>query len=144
MNVLNVEDIERELRRYAARLYYDHTKRWVMTVGRNYILGKLPEKDVIANFREVCLCGFTETVRLPKRCKHDPDKKWAADLAAMIQVSLIGYAAGGTFLGMSYFDLPYHLMIILLLAAKFTGLLEKQNVPIARFSKLPEASRQFN
>lgn len=74
MNVLNVEDIERELRRYAARLYHAHAKRWVMTVARNYILGKLPEKDVFANFREVCLCGFTETVRLPKRCKHDPEK----------------------------------------------------------------------
>src|SRR5512139_3073774 len=74
MNVLNVEDIERELRRYAARLYHDHAKRWVMTVARNYILGKLPEKDVFANFREVCLCNFTETVRLPKRCKHDPEK----------------------------------------------------------------------
>lgn len=90
------------------------------------------------------LLAWIRAQQIIKRCKHDPDKKWAADLAAMIQVSLIGYAAGGTFLGMSYFDLPYHLMIILLLAAKFTGLLEKQNVPIARFSKPPEASRQFN
>lgn len=90
------------------------------------------------------LLAWIRAQQIIKRCKHDPDKKWAADLAAMIQVSLIGYAAGGSFLGMSYFDLPYHLMIILLLAAKFTGLLEKQNVPIARFSKPPEASRQFN
>jgi probable O-glycosylation ligase (exosortase A-associated) len=60
-----------------------------------------------------------------KRCKKDPDNKWAADLASMIQVSLIGYASGGAFLGMSYFDLPYHLMIILLLAAKFSGVLGK-------------------
>jgi hypothetical protein len=43
----------------------------------------------------------------------------------MIQVSLVGYAAGGAFLGMAYFDLPYHLMIILLLTAKFSGLLDK-------------------
>ena len=35
----------------------------------------------------------------------------------MIQVSLIGYAVAGAFLGMSHFDLPYHLMIILILAA---------------------------
>ena len=74
MNVLNVEDIERELRRYAARLYHAHAKRWVMTVARNYLLGKLPEKDVSANFREVCLCGFAKTVHLPKRYKHDPEK----------------------------------------------------------------------
>jgi probable O-glycosylation ligase (exosortase A-associated) len=56
-------------------------------------------------------------------CKNDPEKKWAADLAAMIQVSLIGYGAGGAFLGLAYFDLPYHLMIILVLTAKFSGVL---------------------
>jgi probable O-glycosylation ligase (exosortase A-associated) len=60
-----------------------------------------------------------------KRCKTDPDKKWAADLAAMLQVSLIGYASGGAFLGLAYFDLPYHLMATLLLAAKFSGVLGK-------------------
>lgn len=60
------------------------------------------------------------------RCKRDPERKWAADLAGMIQVSLIGYAAGGAFLGMAYFDLPYHLMIVLVLAAKFSGVLERR------------------
>lgn len=60
-----------------------------------------------------------------KRCKQDPEKKWAADLAAMAQVSLIGYAAGGAFLGLAYFDLPYHLMVIVVLTAKFTGVLGK-------------------
>jgi probable O-glycosylation ligase (exosortase A-associated) len=58
-------------------------------------------------------------------CKDDPTRKWAADLAAMIQVSLVGYGAGGAFLGLAYFDLTYHLMIILLLAAKFSGVLDK-------------------
>lgn len=58
-----------------------------------------------------------------RKFKHDPEKKWASDLAAMIQVSLVGYAAGGAFLGMAYFDLPYHLMVIVLLTAKFTGVL---------------------
>ena len=60
-----------------------------------------------------------------KTCKNDPERKWAADLAAMIQVSFVGYAAGGAFLGLSYFDLPYHLMIIVVLAAKFAGVLDK-------------------
>ncbi len=58
-----------------------------------------------------------------RQCRHDPDQKWAADLAAMIQVSLIGYAVGGAFLGLAYFDLPYHLMVIVVLLAKFTGVL---------------------
>lgn len=33
----------------------------------------------------------------------------------MTQVSLIGYATGGAFLGLAYFDYPYHLVIILVL-----------------------------
>jgi probable O-glycosylation ligase, exosortase system type 1-associated len=55
--------------------------------------------------------------------KLDPERKWAADLASMIQVSLVGYAVGGAFLGLAYFDLPYHLMIILILTARFSGVL---------------------
>lgn len=67
-----------------------------------------------------------------KRCKQDPDKKWASDLASMIQVSLIGYATGGAFLGLAYFDLPYHLMIIVVLAAKFTGVLSNVRHPMGK------------
>lgn len=65
-------------------------------------------------------------------CKTDPDRKWASDLAAMVQVSLIGYAAGGAFLGMAYFDLPYHLMIIALLTAKFSGVLDKESQHVGK------------
>lgn len=86
MNVLNVEDIERELRRYAARLYHEHAKRWVMTVARNYILGKLPEKDVDANFRPICLCKFKATLPALADHRHNPEKHdpkelplWAVD-----------------------------------------------------------------
>lgn len=63
--------------------------------------------------------------QLIRECKMDPERRWAADLAAMIQVSLVGYGAGGAFLGLAYFDLTYHLMIILVLAAKFSGVLDK-------------------
>ena len=79
-----------------------------------------------------------------RRCKNDRDKKWAADLAAMIQVSLIGYAAGGAFLGLGYFDLPYHLMIILILAAKFSGVLEKKLDPVVASPDNPRSFRAFN
>lgn len=39
--------------------------------------------------------------------------EWAHDLAAMCQVSLIGYAIGGAFLSLTYFDLPYYIVITL-------------------------------
>ena len=72
-----------------------------------------------------------------RACKKDPERKWAADLAAMIQVSFVGYAAGGAFLGLSYFDLPYHLMIIVVLAAKFAGVLDKAPTGVLSTSVQP-------
>jgi probable O-glycosylation ligase (exosortase A-associated) len=43
------------------------------------------------------------------------ETKWAADLAGMVQVSMIGYAASGAFLGLAYFDLYYTLIAIMVL-----------------------------
>lgn len=96
-----------------------------------------------ALFMLLGVLAWIRAQQIIKRCKKDPDKKWASDLAAMIQVSLVGFASGGAFLGMSYFDLPYHLMIILLLAAKFTGVLKRQPAPIVTFVGRPQAARQF-
>lgn len=78
-----------------------------------------------ALFMLLGLMAWMRAQQVIKRCKKDPDRKWASDLAAMVQVSLIGYAAGGAFLGLAYFDLPYHMMIILLLTAKFSGVLDR-------------------
>lgn len=47
--------------------------------------------------------------------KNSADLKWHHDLAAMTQVSLVGYAVGGLFLGLAYFDLYYHLIGITVL-----------------------------
>lgn len=41
--------------------------------------------------------------------------QWAADLASMIQVSMIGYAVAGAFLGLAYFDLYYTLIAIMVI-----------------------------
>ena len=47
--------------------------------------------------------------------KH-PASAWCADLGAMCQVSLAGYAVGGAFLSLAYFDLPYNIMMLVVLA----------------------------
>jgi probable O-glycosylation ligase (exosortase A-associated) len=41
-----------------------------------------------------------------------PDADWARDLAAMLQVSMVGYMSAGAFLGLCYFDYIYHLIVI--------------------------------
>ena len=50
-----------------------------------------------------------------RRCRGDPQNRWAADLAAMVQVSLVGYATAGAFLGLAYFDLYYTLVAVVVL-----------------------------
>lgn len=37
----------------------------------------------------------------------------------MVQVSLLGYAVGGAFLSLAYFDLPYNMMVMVVLARKW-------------------------
>ena len=83
------------------------------------------------------LFAWFRAQRVINVCKKDPERKWAADLAAMIQVSLVGYAAGGAFLGLSYFDLPYHLMIIVVLVAKFSGVLDNAPSGVAEGNGQP-------
>jgi probable O-glycosylation ligase (exosortase A-associated) len=55
-----------------------------------------------------------------KRCRKNPDQKWAVDLAAMVQVSLVGYATGGAFLGLAWFDLYYHLIAMVVILHTLT------------------------
>lgn len=43
-----------------------------------------------------------------------PELAWAARLATMIQASFIGFAVGGAFLSLVYYDVPYYLMAALL------------------------------
>jgi len=50
-----------------------------------------------------------------KRARGDPENRWAADLAAMVQVSLVGYAGAGAFLGLANFDLYYTLIAVVVL-----------------------------
>jgi probable O-glycosylation ligase (exosortase A-associated) len=44
-----------------------------------------------------------------------PEAKWCADLGAMCQVSLIAYLVGGAFLSLAYFDLPYNVMVMVVI-----------------------------
>jgi len=50
------------------------------------------------------------TLRTQARGK--PETQWLSDLGSMLQVSLAGYAVGGAFLSLSYWDLPYNLLVL--------------------------------
>ncbi len=56
--------------------------------------------------------------KIIKRSKKVEGLQWMTDLMAMLQVSLIGYAASGAFLGLAYFDLYYNLIAIVIICGK--------------------------
>lgn len=82
--------------------------------------------------------------KIMKLTKKSVEHKWAYDLAAMIQVSLVGYAVGGAFLGLAYFDLPYHLAVMLVLTLRIVQRelamntqQNKRNEPAYKLSSYP-------
>ena len=44
-----------------------------------------------------------------RKTREHPELRWAFSLASMTQVSLTGYAVGGAFLDIAFWDLPYYL-----------------------------------
>lgn len=71
-----------------------------------------------------------------RQAKRHEDLKWVYDLASMLQVSLVGYAAAGAFLGLAYFDLYYNLLALIVLAKVIT----RQAVQ-ERLAKQPEPNK---
>lgn len=61
------------------------------------------------------LLAYRMGSRIIRNSRDRPDLQWAKNLAAMIQVSLVGYATCGAFLGLAYFDLYYTLIALLVL-----------------------------
>lgn len=57
--------------------------------------------------------------RLRIQGKNLPQTQWLSHLGAMCQVSLAGYAVGGAFLSLSYYDLPYNIIILVVLGRRW-------------------------
>lgn len=56
---------------------------------------------------------------LRKEGRLSPDTQWCVVLGSMCQVSMIGFAVGGAFLSLAYFDLPYNIMVVVVCAKKW-------------------------
>lgn len=56
---------------------------------------------------------------LIRNCGETRETEWCRHLGAMCQVALVGYAVGGAFLSLAYFDLPYDILIIAVLAKRW-------------------------
>ena len=78
------------------------------------VLGELGWPGLLV-FLSIGLLGWLSAGRIATQCKDNPEWQWAGDLAAMLQVSLTAYAAGGAFLGLAYYDLPWNMLAIIVI-----------------------------
>jgi probable O-glycosylation ligase (exosortase A-associated) len=51
--------------------------------------------------------------RVVRLAGKDPHLAWVAELGNMAKVSMVGFAVGGAFLSLAYWDMPYYIPVIL-------------------------------
>lgn len=62
---------------------------------------------------------YVSAGRLRRQGNKQPETQWLSHMGAMCQVSLVGYAVGGAFLSLSYYDLPYNILILVVLGRRW-------------------------
>jgi probable O-glycosylation ligase (exosortase A-associated) len=93
----------------------------------------------LALFLAVFVTTYWWAAQLRREASAHPEAAWCEVLAAMAQVSLIGYAVGGAFLSLSYFDLPYNILVMVVLARLWVRCRawEVERLPKARWYGVP-------
>jgi probable O-glycosylation ligase (exosortase A-associated) len=93
----------------------------------------LGEHGWIGFFLFMLLIGLTwlKCGSIIRRAKKQPHTAWARDLAAMIQVTLVGYMSAGAFLGLAYFDYFYHLVAIVVVVHHLVAVERPSAQPVA-------------
>jgi len=57
--------------------------------------------------------------RLVRAAKGRPEYLWVEQLGAVTMMSLIGFAVGGAFLNLAYWDMPYYFMVLVVAAERW-------------------------
>ena len=65
-------------------------------------------------FLSIGFVGWLNGSRVIRLSRNNPEHKWAGDLARMIQVSLVGFAVGGLFVNIGYWEIHYYLILALM------------------------------
>jgi putative inorganic carbon (HCO3(-)) transporter len=77
--------------------------------------------------------GWRTGTRIMRKCGTDPTLAWAAELARMCQVSLIGFMTAGAFLALAYYDLMFYVLALLICTEKVLFLApQSDNTPPMR------------
>ncbi len=78
---------------------------WFQMMGHHGFVGFLL-------FLAVWVSTWRVAAKLRRAASGRDDIRWIGDLGAMSQVCLVGYAVGGAFLQLGYYDFPYYVMAV--------------------------------
>ncbi|WP_296443750.1 putative O-glycosylation ligase, exosortase A system-associated [Rhodoferax sp. UBA5149] len=70
-------------------------------------------------FIAIWVLAFRTAGKLRQDAKKRAESLWLHHLAGMCQVSLVGYLVGGSFLALAYFDLPYNVLVVLVVSLRW-------------------------
>jgi len=82
--------------------------------------------------------------RTRRQAGRSEETRWGADLASMLQVSMMGYAAAGAFLGLAYFDLYYDVIAMMVLCSMLIKeqILEMETAAVPQEPEVTVAAEQ--
>jgi putative inorganic carbon (HCO3(-)) transporter len=84
----------------------------------------------LALFLLIWVMGWRMASRIRRLTKGgDKEAQALYFLAGMCQVSFVGFAVGGAFLSLAYFDLPYNILVILIVAHRLALAKSEVQVP---------------
>ncbi len=65
------------------------------------------------------LATYSTAGRIMRLTAKRDDLRWAYLLGSMTKVSMVGFAVGGAFLSIAYWDMPYYIMVMLVCTEKW-------------------------
>jgi probable O-glycosylation ligase (exosortase A-associated) len=88
----------------------------------------------LALFLLLWILVWREASWIVRQTRSRSELRWMHDLARMTQVSLVAYFVGGAFLSLAYYDVPYNLVVVLVLTRSLVereirGLQEQEGAP---------------
>lgn len=73
----------------------------------------------LALFLTFWILTYRTAGRLIAHSRGRPELAWVGDLGSMVKVSLVGFAVGGAFLNLAFWDMPFYLMVIVVVTEKW-------------------------
>jgi len=105
----------------------------------------LAEHGFVGFFMALLLGFFAlfSSRKIMKITKNDKERLWMYHLGSMMQVSLVGYASAGAFLGLAYFDLYYALIALIVVCKKMVenNVYSDNDPGISFLEKLPKIAQ---